>query len=194
MATVAPLVARPGRSGELGLLILALATSVYAFAQVSLAMTGGLSADFRRFAIIYPALALIVHVLLRLRASYADPVILPVTVLLNGTGLAMIYRLALHYERTGQQFATIFSRQLMWTAVGVTAAVLVLGLLRDHRTLRRFTYTAMALGLAGLVLPLVPVLGREEGGSRIWVRLGTMSFQPAEVSKILLAIFFAGYL
>jgi cell division protein FtsW (lipid II flippase) len=157
-------------------------------------MTGELTTDFKRFAIGYPALALVVHVLLRLRAAYADPVILPVAVLLNGTGLAMIYRLALRYQVSQPEFGQIFSRQLIWTALGVVAAVCVLGFLRDHRTLRRFTYTTMLLGLAGLVLPLVPGIGVEQGGARIWIRLGQMSFQPAEISKILLTIFFAGYL
>ncbi|MDR1428360.1 MAG: FtsW/RodA/SpoVE family cell cycle protein, partial [Bifidobacteriaceae bacterium] len=123
-----------------------------------------------------------------------DPVILPVAVLLNGMGLSMIYRLALRYRESNPQLGEVFSRQLMWTAIGITACVLVLGFLRDHRTLRRFTYTTMLLGLVGLVLPLVPRIGREIGGARIWIRLGPMSFQPAEVTKILLAIFFAGYL
>jgi cell division protein FtsW (lipid II flippase) len=194
VATVAPFPARPRRGAELVLLLVALAASVYAFAQVSLAMTGELTDDVLRFAVLYSALALVIHAVLRLRASYADPVILPVAVLLNGTGLAMIHRLALRYRESDPQFGQIGSRQLVWTAIGVTAAVLVLGFLRDHRTLRRFTYTAMVLGLVGLVLPLVPGLGREVGGARIWIRLGPMSFQPAEVSKILLAVFFAGYL
>jgi cell division protein FtsW (lipid II flippase) len=194
VATVAPYPARPGRGAELVLLLGALGASVYAFAQVSWATTGGLSPQFVRLTVALCGLALILHVLLRLRAAYADPVILPVAVLLNGTGLAMIYRLSVRYEESNPDFAGIASRQLIWTAIGVTAAVLVLGFLRDHRTLRRFTYTAMVLGLVGVILPLVPKLGQEIGGARIWIHVAGMSFQPAEVSKILLAVFFAGYL
>jgi cell division protein FtsW (lipid II flippase) len=73
-------------------------------------------------------------------------------------------------------------------------AAVVLVLLRDHRTLRRYTYTAMVAGLALVMLPLVPGLGATINGARIWVRLGGMSLQPAEFGKIALAVFFAGYL
>ncbi len=48
--------------------------------------------------------------------------------------------------------------------------------------------------IALLLLPLVPGLGVNINGARIWIRLGGLSFQPGEVAKIALAIFFAGYL
>ena len=66
--------------------------------------------------------------------------------------------------------------------------------LRDHRVLRRYTYTAMVAGLGLLLLPLLPGLGRTINGSRIWIGLGPFSFQPGEIAKIVLAVFFAGYL
>src|SRR5690606_32540313 len=74
----------------------------------------------------------------------------------------------------------------------LAAAVIVL--LRDHRTLRRYTYTAMVAGLGLLILPLVPGLGRTINGARIWIEVAGYSFQPAELGKIALAVFFAGYL
>ena len=40
-------------------------------------------------------LALVVHVLLRLRAPYADPTLLPIAITINGVGLAMIHRIDL---------------------------------------------------------------------------------------------------
>lgn len=70
----------------------------------------------------------------------------------------------------------------------------VLILVRDHRILARWIYTAMAAGLGLLLLPLVPVLGRSINGARIWIEVGPFSFQPGELAKILLTIFFAGYL
>jgi cell division protein FtsW (lipid II flippase) len=194
VATVAPSPARPGRGTELALLLFALAISAYAYAQVGLAMTSRLPPSFAGHCLALSALAFALHIVLRLRAPYADQVILPVVVLLNGIGLAMVYRLALRYAVSIPRYAAIASRQLMWTAVGMAAAAIVLLVLRDHRTLRRFTYTALLAGLAGLVLPLAPVIGHTEGGAKIWIRLGSLSFQPAELSKILLAVFFAGYL
>jgi cell division protein FtsW (lipid II flippase) len=70
----------------------------------------------------------------------------------------------------------------------------VLILLRDHRRLQRYTFTFGLLGLFLMVLPLAPVIGTTVNGATLWIRVGTFSFQPAEIAKILLTIFFAGYL
>ena len=53
--------------------------------------------------------------------------------------------------------------------------------------LRRYTFTAAAVGFGLLLLPLVPGLGRQVYGSRIWIGLGPFSFQPGEIAKIVLA-------
>jgi cell division protein FtsW (lipid II flippase) len=78
--------------------------------------------------------------------------------------------------------------------VAVILFVSVLFLLRDHRILQRYTYTFGFAGLVLLVLPLAPIIGTTVNGATLWVRLGGFSFQPAELAKILLTIFFAGYL
>jgi cell division protein FtsW (lipid II flippase) len=88
----------------------------------------------------------------------------------------------------------VADRQLIWTGLSVAIAAGVLILIRDHRVLRRFTYIAMAGAFVLLLLPMLPGLGVEEYGARLWILVGPFSFQPGEVAKIGLAIFFAGYL
>jgi cell division protein FtsW (lipid II flippase) len=84
--------------------------------------------------------------------------------------------------------------QLTWFAVAVILFVSVLVLLRDHRTLQRYTYTFGLVGLVLLILPLAPFIGTTVNGATLWIRVSGFSFQPAELAKILLTIFFAGYL
>ncbi|NLF04655.1 MAG: FtsW/RodA/SpoVE family cell cycle protein [Actinomycetales bacterium] len=193
MATVAEHTVRPRRAAELGLLAVAVLLGAGAYAIIGLNVTGEIPANTRNYSLGLAALALGAHLVLRWRAPYADPVILPVTVALNGIGLAMIFRLDLA-TRNNDIPDTFASRQLAWTTFGVVLASLVLIALRDHRTLRRFTYTAMVVALGFVVLPLVPGLGRTINGARIWIHLGSQSLQPAEFAKIALAVFFAGYL
>ena len=134
------------------------------------------------------AAALAFHVVLRLRAKYADPVILPLVVALNGLGLAMIHRLDRVGEDTG-------NNQLRWTLVAMAVAIAVIWFLKDHRILRRFTYISLAVSAVLLILPLVPGISAGEIlGASVWIKLGPMTFQPGEIAKITLAIFFAGYL
>ena len=52
----------------------------------------------------------------------------------------------------------------------------------------------MVVGIVLLLLPLIPGIGREINGSRIWIRLAGFTFQPGEFAKIVLIVFFAGYL
>ena len=193
MATIMQQPARSGRGIELLLLLVAVGIGLYAYLQVGLATTGAPPVGMLTHAGVLAGLALVAHIALRWRARYADPVILPTAVALNGIGLAMIHRIdhALALRNLPTDFA---DRQVMWTTLGMLAAVTIVVLLRDHRTLRRYTYLSMIAGLALLLLPLLPVIGREINGARIWISLGPMSFQPAELAKVFLAIFFAGYL
>jgi len=82
----------------------------------------------------------------------------------------------------------------VWTGLGLVLMIVVLVVVRDHRVLQRYTYTAMVLGLGLVMLPLVPGLGVTINGARIWIHALGFSFQPAEMAKIVLIVFFAGYL
>jgi cell division protein FtsW (lipid II flippase) len=114
---------------------------------------------------------------------------LPIATVLNGIGIAMIYRLDLGEGAEGWGMASI--RQIAWTAIALTLAIVVIVLLRNHRVLYRFRLT---FALVGIVLLVIPVFFRPVNGANIWVQLGPFSFQPGEIGKIALAIFFAGYL
>ncbi|MFW0112691.1 FtsW/RodA/SpoVE family cell cycle protein [Rothia sp. P5764] len=132
--------------------------------------------------------ALILHTVMYIRARYADPFILPIAVALNGLGLAMIYRIDLTTP------ANAGSTQLMWTGLAMVVSAIVLFFLRDHRVLRKVTYISLTVSLVLLILPLLPLIGTEINGARIWISVGGRTFQPGEIAKITLAIFFAGYL
>ncbi|MCL2090986.1 MAG: FtsW/RodA/SpoVE family cell cycle protein [Micrococcales bacterium] len=184
MATVAPTRVRSGRGVELVLLVVALVVAVAGYALVGIGVEGSAPANVVRYGVSMAVLAVVAHLVVRWRAPYADPVILPTVVALNGIGLAMIYRLNVD----------LADKQLMWSALSVILALVVLVLLRDHRTLRRYSYTAMLASLVLLLLPMLPIIGKEINGARIWIGVGPASFQPGEMAKIGLAVFFAGYL
>ncbi|WP_347038631.1 FtsW/RodA/SpoVE family cell cycle protein [Glutamicibacter halophytocola] len=178
----------PRRNLELLLLVLALCVGSAAFFLVGSTTEDVDNTDFYIQMSIMAVLALSVHVLLRIFAKYADPVILPITVALNCLGLSMIHRIDLA-KGTSQS-----ARQLLWTAIAIVIAAAVLWVIKDHRILRRFTYIALLLSIVLLLLPLIPGLGVTINGARIWIRMGMFSLQPGELAKISLSVFFAGYL
>lgn len=176
------------RNTELVLLILALAVAVGANYLVSLSNPNGLDEGFFTQGAVLACMALVMHIVLRIWTKYADPIILPSVVALNGIGIAMIHRLDLVNDDDAA------TRQLLWTGVAMAAAIITLWAVRDHRILRRAPYIFLAFSALLLILPLIPGLGREINGARIWIGVGPFSFQPGELAKISLALFFAGYL
>ncbi|MDO5661944.1 MAG: FtsW/RodA/SpoVE family cell cycle protein [Brachybacterium sp.] len=194
MATVVSYSARTRRTTQALLLVLSLVVGLGAYALVGLGRYNELPADLPIVAATAGVLALALQIVVSWRAPYADPVILPTVVLINLLGLATIESVetALEvYQGTDPQYA---SRQLMWTALGVALCVATLALLRDHRILRRYTWVSALAGALLLLMPLLPVIGREINGARIWINVAGFSFQPAEIAKICFAVFFAGYL
>ena len=182
------------RNTELALLIFGLAIVLFAWVSVDLGRDGTIPPHILAIGGGLFALTLSVHLMLRWKAKYADPILLPVAMVLNGLGLVMIHRIDLA-SKGRQGLSGEAYKQLLWTAIAVALAVAVIWLLEDHRLLRRYTFTAMAAGFILLLLPMVPGLGSDRGmGSRIWIQVGPMSFQPGEFAKLALAVFFAGYL
>lgn len=192
MATVSIAPARPRRFLELTLMGLALLVGIAGYALTSLNYTGAIPANLLTQVGVLLALAIIGEIGVRFLAPYADPVILPIAVALTGLGLAMIYRLDLSYARRGE--AVVGFRQALFVGIAIVIAAVILVALRDHRMLRRYTYTFGALSLFLLLLPMIPGLGQETFGARVWIHLGPLSVQPGELVKITLAVFFAGYL
>lgn len=179
------------RNRELGLLLFAFAINAAAVALVQLGATRTIDATFLIYCGSLTLLAFAIHIVLRIVARDADPFVVPIATLLSGLGLAMIYRLDLHWVRTGwDAFST---RQLAWAAIAMAAALVVVLALRNYRVLFRYTYLFGLAGVLLLLLPFVPGLGTDANAD-VWVSLGFFTFQPGELAKIALAIFFAGYL
>ena len=185
---------RRRRGAELLLLLLALGIGIGAYAIVGLAREDQVPADIVGYGGGLAALALISHLVVRFTAPYADPVLLPVVVTLNGLGLAMLHRIDLSLEAADSGFGPYASPQLVWSATGVALFCLVLFAVPDHRRLQAFTYTLGLVGLVLLLLPLLPGLGVEINGSRVWIRAMGLSFQPGELAKVCLVVAFSGYL
>jgi cell division protein FtsW (lipid II flippase) len=185
---------RRRRGAELFLIVLALAVGIGAYAAVGLGVERTVPADMIGYGGWLAALVIAAHVVVRLTAPYADPVLLPVAAALNGLGVAMIHRIDLAELAKNENANTFAGDQLIWMTIGVLLFVVVLVFLKDHRRLQAFTYTAGFTAIVLLVMPLLPLLGVERNGARIWINIGTMSFQPGEVAKVLLVVSFAGYL
>ena len=140
------------------------------------------------------------HLVVRRFAPYADPVILPLVATLNGLGLVIIHRLDLGTGQNGETASPIdrthdADQQVLWAVLGIIAFVAVLILIRDHRTLSRYSYI---LGLGGLIFLAIPAIlpssMSEINGSKIWIRTPLFNIQPGEFSKILIIIFTASLL
>lgn len=186
------------RSQEAWLLAaaIALASAAFAISRINLDVSDGVS---RLQFMLVCGIALLTHLGLRRFAPMADQVLLPTALLLNLLGLVMIHRLDVaDAARAARQGAALpeptFTTQAAWTMLGLSLMVAIVLLLTHHRRLQRHMYTAMAMGLLMLVLPLLPLVGATINGARLWVRVGQASVQPGEFAKLFLAVFFAAFL
>jgi peptidoglycan glycosyltransferase len=177
-------VKRPRRNAELGLIVLAVLLTGALYALVSLGRSASLPANIVPFLGVILALFGGAHVAVRILAPDADGMLLPLAAVLNGIGYVFIARLD----------PDLAGLQAVWTGLGIGAFVGTLAILRRARDLERYRYTFAVLGVVLLLMPLLPVVGRNINGARLWVRVGTINFQPGELAKIALAVFFAAYL
>jgi cell division protein FtsW (lipid II flippase) len=173
------------RSRELAGLVVAALLAGIALSSVTIARDAEVSPTAVAWGVLFLALYLVAHVVVRRTVPYADGALLPLTAVLTAFGLAFVYRLD---SQDG-------ARQAVWVALGVAVfAGTLIALRHDYRMLESYRYLFGVAAIGLLLLPSVPTLGEEVNGARLWVNLGVVQFQPGELAKICLILFLAGYL
>jgi cell division protein FtsW (lipid II flippase) len=191
----------PTRRGT-ELLYVVVAAFVVACAEAIVEVTrdNRISSHVATYAGLTLAIGVVAHLAIRRTARYADPLMLPCSVVLVGLGLVMIHRLDLGLsqqaaERGDTYTGVAAASQVVWAGLGLAVFLVVLFVVRDHRVLARYAYTLALIGLFLLLLPAVlPARFSEVNGARIWIRVAGFSIQPGEISKLCLTIFAASYL
>ena len=158
-AIAAPAVkTRRPRTG-LAAVLVAAGASVLAYALGAMGLSGERPDNLIVYGVAFTGFAVAGWYAIRRFARGADPVLYPTAVLLGGLGLAMLYRLMV--DRGHPEFA---AEQAVWLVIGLASFVVVLVVVRDVRQLDAYTYT---IGLAGLILLLLPIVpGRRHRGQR----------------------------
>jgi peptidoglycan glycosyltransferase len=177
-------VGRHRRNSELFLIILGGMVTTGAYILASAGRLASIPANALPFLVVVLGLFFGAHFATRFLAPEADGLLLPLAGLLNGLGYVFIARLD----------DELAAQQAIWTFLGVVLYCATLLIIRRSPDLEQFRYILLFLGLGMLLMPLLPVIGQEINGSRIWVRIGPVNFQPGEFAKVSLAIFFASYL
>ncbi len=187
------------RRTELSMLAFAVVVTIFAYANVGLGVDGKITSGAFGYGFAFAGLLLVAHFTVRRLAPWSDPLMLPLAAILNGLGLAMIHRLQLASEAHLMPGNTLASSatntQLMWSAFGIVGFIAVLVFVREVRVLQRYTYTFGIIGLVLLAIPaLLPSSMSAVNGAKVWILIGGFSLQPGEFAKLLIAVFFAGYL
>lgn len=165
----------------------------FALAQVQLSVLQRMQWDMLLYWAPPTLTALLVHWVLRRHAVSADGLLLPLAFLLNGLGIAMIYRLDLAELARGN--TDLFAERQVWlSCLAMLVAAFIIRVFPDPINLRKYPFVSGLSALVLLALPAAPVIGKTINGATLWIGVGDFSFQPGEIAKVLLAIFFAGYL
>ena len=95
-------------------------------------------------------------------------------------------------SETGKSY-TYFVRQFIFAIIGIGIMLFISKI--DYRFYKKYYWLVYAVSILVLLLVLIPGLGREVNGATRWIGIpGLGQFQPSEITKIGLIIFYAGYL
>jgi cell division protein FtsW (lipid II flippase) len=174
---------KPRRRAEFWLLLLACGITTSLYALASLGLDGHLPLHLWAFLGAVLGLSMGAHLVNRWLVPNATSVLLPIATLLNGIGFVEIARWQ----------PVLAGQQASWVAISAALYALTLLCIRRSRDLDRYRYLLLLLAVFLLLAPVIPHVGLEINGARLWVHAGGIQFQPVELAKLLLVIFFASY-
>jgi cell division protein FtsW (lipid II flippase) len=172
------------RNRELLALVPASLLLVAGFAAIFIQQSNVLSNVSLSYGALFLALCVAGHLVIRMTLPHADPYLFPLVAVLACFGLVVIYRID---EKLARE-------QAQWFVFGLILFTATIVGMRELRVLERYRYTIALAGLLLLALPRVPGIGAQVNGAYLGVKLGPLSFQPAELGKIAIVVFLAAYL
>jgi cell division protein FtsW len=115
-----------------------------------------------------------------------------VAVVLLSAGVVMVYSASaiVAADRFGDPYFFL-KKQLFWALLGSLAMLAAVRV--DYRKLERFVLPALIVAGVLLVLVLIPPIGQAINGTRRWIRVGVVSFQPVELAKLALVLYLAAF-
>jgi cell division protein FtsW len=122
----------------------------------------------------------------------SDSTLFLTTAVLLGMGLVMVYSASNFHsqERYGNPYHFLV-KQILWACLGLMA--MVAAMRTDYRWLRQPAVVYSMVGLTALSLVAVFLLPKWNDTHR-WIRIGELSFQPAEMAKLTIIVFLAYHL
>jgi cell division protein FtsW len=131
----------------------------------------------------------------RINAPNYDQALLWVTLILLGIGLVMVYSASIAIaeadKAVGNNSSYYLMRQSVFIVISLLAAVVAFNV--PISMWQKFAPYLFLLGLALLILVLIPGIGRVVGGSRRWLSLFVINLQPSEFMKLFAAMYVADY-
>jgi cell division protein FtsW (lipid II flippase) len=138
------------------------------------------------YGLLFLALCLGAHLVIRFSLPNADPYLFPLVAVLASVGIVMIYRIN----------PVLARQQAQWMVIGlILFGATILALRRNGvGVLERYRYTIAAVGIVATFLPRLPGIGQQVNGAYLDIHIGSISFQPSEFAKVAIVIFLASYL
>jgi cell division protein FtsW len=127
------------------------------------------------------------------RAGLAlDPVVIGVTSALLLLGLVMVTSASVTRAAGNGNPFFFLEQQLFFAFIGVALAAIVLQV--PTEVWQRLSSALLILSLLLLVLVLIPGVGHTVNGSRRWLKVAGITFQPSEAARVLLLIYLCSYI
>lgn len=113
-------------------------------------------------------------------------------VLLSASFPSAMYNLSPKVTDTGGDPLYYFNRQFGFALMGVVAMFIISKI--DYQQFRWMSIFVLAGSVVLMLLVFVPGIGKTGGGAARWIKLGPVRFQPSEIAKVGIILYFAARL
>ncbi|MFW5998587.1 MAG: putative lipid II flippase FtsW, partial [Halanaerobiaceae bacterium] len=86
----------------------------------------------------------------------------------------------------------LFKNQLLWAVIGLVSMFIFMKI--NYKIFQKYAKLILLISILGLILVLIPGLGKMVGGSRRWIGFGSIGIQPSEIAKIAIVFYLAQFL
>lgn len=128
--------------------------------------------------------------IVRLKSGVDRPFLLLLIVLLC-IGTTMVFSSSYAYAKSNYAGDSYFfsRKQIIWALISIAA---MMGVSRvDYLFIKKYAKFLFLVSVG--ILMLVPLIGYTSGGAKRWISLGFTSFQPSELVKAMIVLYYADY-